>query len=120
MSFQPGDAVQKIILHFLKFYFNLRFFFQISSNTASYSLFFKFNIRFLKNIFWDHGPKRILLCVSEGRSRKLNLVTSTPMSLRWNFHNESACPIRKSYISANSITKYKQTKICLYSTLSYF
>ena len=32
VTFQPGDAVQKTTLHFLKFYFNFRFFLQISSN----------------------------------------------------------------------------------------
>ena len=67
-----GDFVQKSILYFLKFYFNLRFFLHISSNTAS---FFKFNIRFKKNIYCELRPKRILLCVSESRSQKLNLVT---------------------------------------------
>ena len=65
VTFQPEDAVQST-LHFLKFYFNLSFFFlQISSNTALFSLFFKFNIRFFKNIFWDLRSKRILLCVSK-------------------------------------------------------
>ena len=53
-------------LHFLKCYFNLRFFLQISLNTASFSLFFKLNIRFLKNIFWDLRSKRIQLFVNEG------------------------------------------------------
>ena len=46
MTFQPVNAVQKTILHFLKIYFNLRFFLQISSNT----LFFEFNIRFFEYI----------------------------------------------------------------------
>ena len=32
----------------------------------TFSLFFKFNIRFFFNIFWDIRLKRILLCVSEG------------------------------------------------------
>ena len=50
VTFQPGDADQKSTLHFLKFYFNLRFFVQISSNTALFSLFFKFIIR-LKKIY---------------------------------------------------------------------
>ena len=55
-------------------YFNLRFFF---ANFIEYGhvLFFKFNIRFCKNIFCDHRPKRILLCVSERRSQRLNLGT---------------------------------------------
>ena len=74
VTFQPGDGVQKGTLHFLKFPFNLRFFFQISSNMASFSLFFKFNIRFIQNIFWNLRPERILLCV-RGGSQKLNLVS---------------------------------------------
>ena len=53
MTFQPGDVVHKSILQFLKFYFNLRPFLQISSNMVSFSLFFKFNIRFFLIIFWD-------------------------------------------------------------------
>ena len=100
-DFSTRDAIQKSIVHFLKFYVNFRVFLQISTNTASFSLFFKFNIRLKKNLFWDLCPKPILLCVSEGRSQKLNLVTLTPHSLRWkstNFHDESACPIRKSSI----------------------
>ena len=57
----------------------------------------------------------------EARSQKLNLVTSTPQVLRWKstiFHNESACPIRKSQISLNSIAINKLWLV--YSTLSYF
>ena len=95
MTSQPEDAVQKSTLHFLKFYFNLRFFLHISSNMASFSLFFKFNIRFKKNIFWDLRPKQILFCVSQ----ELIIVTLTPQSPRWKLtilHNEPACPIRKS------------------------
>ena len=71
------DAVQKSILHFWKYYFNLRLFLQISSNMASFLVFFKFNIRFFKSIFWDLRPKRILHCVSEGKSQKFNLVTNS-------------------------------------------
>ena len=41
--------------------------------TASFSLFFKFNIRFFRNILWDLHPKRILLCMSESMSQKLFL-----------------------------------------------
>ena len=72
VTFQSGDAVQ---FHFLKFYFNFRFFLQISQNTASFSVFFKYKIRYLKNKFSDLRPKRILICVSEGRSQKLHLMT---------------------------------------------
>ena len=75
VTFQSGDAVQKIPFIFWNFISIFAFFLQISSKTVSFSLFFKFNIRFFKNIFWDLRPKRILLCVSEGRSQKLNLVT---------------------------------------------
>ena len=91
-DFSIRDAVLKNYLHFLKFYMNFCFFLQISSNTASFSLFFKFIIRFfLIYIFWDLRSKRILLCVNEGRSQKLIPMTWTPHSLRWkstNFHED--------------------------------
>ena len=121
MTFQPGYTVQKSTLHFLKFYFNFSLFSQVSSNTVSFSLFFKFSIKLKKNVFWDLRPKRTLLCVSEGRSQKLIHVTSTPQSLRWKstiFHNVSVCPIRRSSISPNSIAIDKLWLV--YSSLSYF
>ena len=84
VTFQTGDAVQKNNLHFLKFYFNLRFFLPTSSNTSSFSLFFKFNIRFKKkNIMGPSSQTDIAVC---------ELVTT--QSLRWKstiVHNESAC-----------------------------
>ena len=113
---------KKVSFIFWNFILIFTFFLQISSNTPSFSLFFKFNIRF-KNIyiFCALCPKRILLCVNKSMSQKLNLVTSTPHSLRWKstiFHNELACPIRKSYISPNSIAISNLWLV--YSTLSYF
>ena len=72
-DFSTRGCCPKKYPSFLKFYFNI--FLQISSNEATFSLFFKFNIRFKKNIIWDLRPKRILLCVSEGRSQKVNLLT---------------------------------------------
>ena len=74
-DFLTRGCFQKSTLHFLKFYFNLRFFNFFFFCCKFYRIFFKINIRFLKNIFWDLRPKRILLCVNEGRSQKLNLVT---------------------------------------------
>ena len=120
-DFSTRGCCPKIILHFLKFYFIFAFILQISSNTASFSLFFKFKFRFFLNIFWDFRPKRILLCVSEGRSQKLFLWLKLSQSLNWKstlFHNEPACPIRKSSISPNSIAISKLWLV--YSTLSYF
>ena len=38
VTFQPGDAVQKSKLNFLKFYFNLRFFFV--TNFVEYGIIF--------------------------------------------------------------------------------
>ena len=38
-------------VRFIFWHFNLRFFLKISSNTGSFSLFFKFNIRLKKNYF---------------------------------------------------------------------
>ena len=81
-DFSTGGSCPQNYLHFLKFYFNLRFFFlPISSNMASFSLFFKFNFRFLKNIFWDLRPKWILRCVSEDRSQKLILASYDLLSI---------------------------------------
>ena len=71
-DFSTRGCCPKNNLHFLKFYFNFCFFLQMS-NTASFSLFFKFSIRFLKNIFWVLRPKWILLCVSDDRIQKLIL-----------------------------------------------
>ena len=88
-TFQPEDAVQKTTLHRLKFFF--------ANFIELISLFFKFNIKLKKKIFWVLRPKWILVCVSEGRNSKLILVTL--QSLRWKsiiFHNESAYPMRKS------------------------
>ena len=56
-------------------------FLQMSSNTALFSLFFKFNIRFLKCIFWGLRSKQILLYLSKGRGQKLNILTYTPQSV---------------------------------------
>ena len=81
VTFQPGDAVQKTTFIFWNFILIFAFFLQISSNTALISLFFKFNIRFLKNIFWDLRLKWILLCVSEGRSQKLILASYDLLSI---------------------------------------
>ena len=75
VTFQPGDAVQKTTFSFWNFILIFAFFPKISPNTASFSLFFKINIRFLKNIFWDLRSKWVRLCVGEKMSLKLILAT---------------------------------------------
>ena len=65
VAFHPGDAVEKSTLNFLKFYFNHRFFLQISPNTASFSLFFKFKIRLKKNILEPWLQTDTALCEGE-------------------------------------------------------
>ena len=56
-DFSIRDAVLKNYLHFLKFYMNFCFFLQISSNTASFSLFFKINIGFVLKYILGPSPQ---------------------------------------------------------------
>ena len=82
MIFQSGDAVQKSTLHFLKFYFNLGFFFAdfIEYVLRHFRYFSNLKLDFEKIYFGTSAPNRIQLCVSEGRSQKLIIVTLTPQS----------------------------------------
>ena len=59
---------------FIFWNFNLRFFI-CKFHRIHFRYFSNLTLDLKKNIFWDLRPKRILLCVSEGRSQKLNLVT---------------------------------------------
>ena len=52
VTFQPGDAVQKTSLHFLKFYFNVRFFFcKFHRILHHFRYFSKLTLDFLKVYF---------------------------------------------------------------------
>ena len=70
-------------------------------------------------IFWNFILIFAFLCMSEGRSQKLILVTSAPQTRRWKSSTmNQPVPIRKSSISPNSIDRSKLWLV--YSTLSYF
>ena len=120
--FSTRGCCQKSTRLFLKFYsyFNLRLICKFHRKRHHFRNFFKFNIRLFLNIFRGLRPKRIQLCVSEDRSQKLILVTnSTVPEMEIDiFHNDSACPIRKSEICPNSIVISKLWLV--YITLSYF